>query len=77
MGANFIKWALRNSIVVLMIAVAVDGCGFYSVNNTKVDNYTLPFWKPGDHIYRVDGQKSADPASPGNLAVGEQLAEHS
>ena len=40
---NFIKWALRNRMGVLLIAVAVDGHGFYSVNNTKVDNYTLPF----------------------------------
>ena len=77
MGANFIKWALRNSIVVLMIAVAVDGCGFYSVNNTKVDNYTVPFQKPGDHIYRVNKQKFADYGRPGNLAVGEPPAGHS
>ena len=40
---NFIKWALRNRVVVLLIAVAVAGYGFYSVNNTIVDNYTLSF----------------------------------
>ena len=37
MIANFIKWALRNRMVVLLITVAVAGYGLYSVNNTKVD----------------------------------------
>ncbi len=37
MISNFIKWALKNRVVVLLIAAAVTGYGFYSINNTKVD----------------------------------------
>ena len=37
MIGNSIKWALRNRMVVLLIAAAVAAYGFYSVNNTKVD----------------------------------------
>ena len=37
MISNFIKWALKNRMVVLLIAAAVTGYGFYSINNTKVD----------------------------------------
>ena len=37
MIGNAIKWALRNRMVVLLIAFAVAGYGFYSVNTTKVD----------------------------------------
>ena len=37
MIGNSIKWALKNRMVVLLIAAAVAAYGFYSVNNTKVD----------------------------------------
>ena len=37
MISNFIKWALKNRMVVLLIAAAVTAYGIYSVNNTKVD----------------------------------------
>ena len=37
MIGNFIKWALLNRIVVLLIAAAVIMYGIYSVKNTKVD----------------------------------------
>jgi CzcA family heavy metal efflux pump len=37
MISTSIKWALKNRMVVLLIAAAVAGYGFYSVNNTKVD----------------------------------------
>jgi len=37
MISNSIKWALKNRMVVLLIAAAVTVYGFYSVKNTKVD----------------------------------------
>lgn len=37
MIGNFIRWALKNRMVVLLIAAAVTIYGIYSVNNTKVD----------------------------------------
>ena len=37
MISNLIRWALKNRMVVLLIAAAVTVYGFYSVNNTKVD----------------------------------------
>jgi len=37
MISNFIKWALKNRVIVLLIAAAVTAYGFYSINNTKVD----------------------------------------
>src|SRR5687767_4016154 len=37
MIGNSIKWALKNRMVVLLIAAAVTAYGIYSVNNTKVD----------------------------------------
>ena len=37
MISNSIKWALKNRMVILLIAAAVTIYGFYSVNNTKVD----------------------------------------
>ncbi len=37
MISNFIKWALKNRMVVLLIAAGVTAYGIYSVNNTKVD----------------------------------------
>jgi len=37
MISNFIKWALMNRMVVLLIAAAVIVYGIYSVKNTKVD----------------------------------------
>ena len=37
MISNFIRWASKNRIVVLLIAVGITAYGIYSVNNTKVD----------------------------------------
>ena len=37
MISNFIRWALKNRMVVLLIAAGVTAYGIYSVNNTKVD----------------------------------------
>lgn len=37
MISNFIRWSLKNRMVVLLIAAAVTVYGIYSVNNTKVD----------------------------------------
>ena len=37
MISNFIRWALKNRLVVLLIAAGVTAYGLYSVNNTKVD----------------------------------------
>lgn len=37
MISNFIRWALMNRMVVLLIAAGVTVYGIYSVNNTKVD----------------------------------------
>ena len=37
MISNFIRWALKNRMVVLLIAAAITAYGFYSIKNTKVD----------------------------------------
>jgi Cu(I)/Ag(I) efflux system membrane protein CusA/SilA len=37
MISNFIRWALKNRMVVLLIAAGVTAYGIYSINNTKVD----------------------------------------
>ncbi len=37
MISNFIRWSLKNRMVVLLIAAGVTAYGIYSVNNTKVD----------------------------------------
>ena len=37
MISNSIKWALKNRIIVLLIAAAVIAYGLFSVKNTKVD----------------------------------------